>query len=72
MTDKTITYETAAGTETTAIEELEYEPDLGIWRFEVETDAGSEIVRVPRERIYEIRQRQVEHERAGRDQYGHP
>ncbi|GAB7021063.1 hypothetical protein [Halostagnicola bangensis] len=72
MSAKTITYETPEGAETTTVEEVEYESTSGIWRFESESARGSEIVRVPRERVYEIRQQQPEQEESGRDKYGHP
>lgn len=72
MSEKLITYETVAGAETTTVDDLEYESDSGVWRFEVETDESSEIVRIPRERVYEIRRGRSERSRSGRDQYGHP
>lgn len=72
MSEKTITYETAEGIEITTVEDLEYEPEPRIWRFEVETGESSEIVRIPHGRVYEIRQGRLEQSHSGRDQYGHP
>lgn len=72
MSEKTITYETAGGVETTAVEDLQYDSDPKLWRFEIETGESSEIVRIPRERVYEIRQGRTERSSSGRDQYGHP
>ncbi|MDJ1433116.1 hypothetical protein [Halostagnicola sp. A-GB9-2] len=72
MSAKTITYETPSGSETTMVEKLEYESTSGVWRFKSESTRGGEIMRIPRERVYEIRQQGPEQEESGRDQYGHP
>lgn len=72
MGEKTLTYETADGPETTTVEDLEYESELAVWRFEVRTDGAVEVVRLPRERVYEIRQRRTDRSESDRDRYGHP
>lgn len=72
MGEKTLTYETADGPETMVVESLEYESELAVWRFETQTDGAVDIVRLPRERVYEIRQRRTDRPESDRDQYGHP
>jgi hypothetical protein len=72
MSEKTLVYEGAEGVETVRTERLQYESNTDCWRFEPAGDGTSEIVRVPRERIYEIRQRRGEREEDGRDRCGHP
>lgn len=70
MGEKTIVYEGPEDVETVRTEQLEYDSDIDCWRFE-RADA-SEILRVPRERVYEIRQHRGERRETGRDRYGHP
>lgn len=73
MSEKTIAYEGPEGVETVRTEQLEYESNTGCWQFERAADGATEIVRLPRERVYRISQRRVEMTGdADRDRYGHP
>jgi hypothetical protein len=73
MSEKTIVYEGPEGTETVRTEQLEYESNADYWQFERADGGATEIVRVPRERVYRITQQRAE--KTGdtdRDKYGHP
>lgn len=73
MSEKTIAYEGPEGVETVRTEQLEYDSDIDCWRFERAADGASEIVRLPRERVYRITQQRVEKTgNTDRDRYGHP
>lgn len=69
---KTLVYEGAEKVETAQVDRLEYESDTDCWRFERTTGESVEIVRIPRERIYEIRQQARDQGKKGQDRYGHP
>lgn len=71
MSEKTLVYEGPEGVETVRTDRLEYESTTDCWQVERDDDPP-EIVRIPRERVYEIRQRRAERKRDGRDRYGHP
>lgn len=71
MIEKTVVYESPDGVKTVRTEHLEYESNTDCWQFERDEN-DPEIIRIPRERIYEIRQQRAERKRDDRDRYGHP
>lgn len=72
MSEKTIRYEGPDGLEVETAEDIQYEEELAHWRFERVGSERIEVVRIPRERVYEIAQPRTPRPQTDEEKYGHP